>query len=291
MAAVRLSFTWFGTSKSLSVEQKQQAAEPFGAEAKSLSASKRLLDTSHPAFRAVTRVKSTATNLWRGLSLPYPESGIRLIRQDDVERFDAQMTDLRVELDEAVEQLDRTFDELKSQARERLGRLYNPGDYPDSLRGLFAVEWDFPSVEPPNFLRELSPELYQAELQRVQSRFDEAVQLAEQAFTDELAKLVSHLADRLAGDTDGKPKVFRDSAVGNLREFFDRFKHLGVRSNDELDRLVSDCQQLVSGVDPQSLRDNASLRQVVTQGLGQIQSSLDELLVDKPRRAIIRKPR
>jgi hypothetical protein len=291
MAAARLSFTWFGTRKSLSVEQKQQAAEPFGAEAKSLSASKRLLDTSHPAFRAVTRVKSTATNLWRGLSLPYPESGIRLIRQDDVERFDAQMTDLRVELDEAVEQLDRTFDELRSQARERLGRLFNHGDYPDSLRGLFAVEWDFPSCEPPQFLRELSPELYQAELQRVQSRFDEAVQLAEQAFTDELARLVNHLSERLAGEVDGKPKVFRDTAVGNLREFFDRFRHLGVRSNDELDRLVGQCQQLVSGVDPQSLRDNSSLRQVVAKGLGTIQSSLDDMLVDKPRRAIIRKPR
>jgi hypothetical protein len=291
MAAVRLSFTWFGTRKSLSVEQKQQAAEPFGAEAKSLSASKRLLDTSHPAFRAVTRVKSMATSLWRGMTLPYPESGIRLIRQDDVERFDAQMTDLRDELDEAVEHLDRTFGELKRHAQEHLGRLYNPGDYPDSLRGLFAVEWDFPSVEPPNFLRELSPELYRAELQRVQSRFDEAVQLAEQAFTDELAKLVSHLAERLAGDADGKPKIFRDSAIGNLREFFERFKHLGVRSSEDLDRLVHDCQQLVSGVDPQSLRDNASLRQVVEQGLGQIQSSLDELLVDKPRRAIIRKPR
>ena len=63
------------------------------------------------------------------------------------------------------------------------------------------------------------------------ARFEEAVQLAEQAFTEELSRLVSHLTERLAGSDDGKPKVFRDSAVENLQEFFSRFRHLNVRSS------------------------------------------------------------
>ena len=54
MAAVKLSFTWLGTRKTLTVEQKNQAADSFGAEGKFLSAGKKLLDTSHPAFKAVT---------------------------------------------------------------------------------------------------------------------------------------------------------------------------------------------------------------------------------------------
>ena len=44
MAAVRVSIRWFGTRKSLTVEQKAEAAEPFNAEAKFLSAGKKLLD-------------------------------------------------------------------------------------------------------------------------------------------------------------------------------------------------------------------------------------------------------
>ena len=58
MAAVRLSFTWFGVRKSLSLEQKSQAADTFGAAGNYLSAGKKLLDTSHPAFRTVTSVRS-----------------------------------------------------------------------------------------------------------------------------------------------------------------------------------------------------------------------------------------
>jgi hypothetical protein len=289
MAAVRLSFMWFGVRKSLSAEQKSQAADTFGAEGNYLSAGKKLFDTSHPAFRAVTAVRSRAVSLWRGMSVPYPEPGIRLIRQDDVSAFDVQMTSLRDELQETVRQLDQHFSELRSAARQRLGRLYNSTDYPDSLRGLFKLEYDFPAVEPPDYLRHLSPALYEQEKARVAARFDEAVQLAEEAFTGELARLVSHLAERISGQDDGKPKIFRDSAIANLTEFFQRFGQLKVRSNDQLDDLVAQAQQVVQGVEPQALRDSASLRQHVATQLAGVQSVLDGLLVDRPRRNILRR--
>ena len=38
MAAVRVSFTWMGTQKSLNPDQKARAAEAFGAEGRYLSA-------------------------------------------------------------------------------------------------------------------------------------------------------------------------------------------------------------------------------------------------------------
>lgn len=289
MAAVRLSFTWFGARKSLSVEQKTRAADAFGAEGNYLSAGKKLFDTAHPAFRAVTGVRHRATALWRGMSLPYPEPGIRLIRQEDVSMFDVQMTTLRAELVQAVQELDHHFTELQSAARQRLGRLYCSEDYPSSLLGLFQLEYDFPSVEPPDYLRQLSPALYEQEKARVSGRFDEAVRLAEEAFVSELAKLVSHLTERISGHEDGKPKIFRDSAVENLSEFFQRFRQLNVRSNEQLDQLVAQARQIVRGVEPQQLRDSVSLRQHVATELAAVQSVLDGLLIDRPRRNILRR--
>jgi adenine/guanine phosphoribosyltransferase-like PRPP-binding protein len=44
MTAVRLSFTWFGTRKTLSQEQKAEAADAFGADGPFLSAGKKLLE-------------------------------------------------------------------------------------------------------------------------------------------------------------------------------------------------------------------------------------------------------
>jgi hypothetical protein len=291
MAAARLSFTWLGTRKTLTVEQKNQAADSFGAEGKFLSAGKKLLDTAHPAFKAVTAIKGRCQSYWRAVSLPYPEPGIRLIRQLSIDEFDAKIGTFHQELTEAVDELDRHYAELRSAARSRLGDLFDPSDYPTSLLGLFGIEHDYPSVEPPSYLRQLNPELYEQECQRMQARFEEAVQLAESAFTEELSKLVEHLSERLSGEVDGKAKVFRDTAITNLTEFFERFRSLNVRSNEQLDELVGRTQQLVGGVEPQQLRDSTTLRQRLVTQLAGVQSSLDGLMVDRPRRNILRRPR
>lgn len=182
MAAMRLGFTWFGTRKTLSNEQKAQAAESFGAAGQFLSAGKKLIDTRHPKFKAVTAVRTQAQSYWKGVSLPFPEPGLRLIRQDELDQISDRMGRFRAELEGEVAELDHHFEELKLAARERLGDLFNDCDYPASLDGLFEINWDYPSVEPPEYLKRLSSELYAQECQRVQTRFDEALQAAEQAF-------------------------------------------------------------------------------------------------------------
>jgi len=291
MAATRVSVSWFGTRKSLTPQQKAEAAEPFGAEAGFLSAGKKLLDTSAPAFKAVTAVRNRAKKYWASVSLPYPEPGVRLIRQTKIDRFATQMTEFQDELRTAVEGLDQGYHELKRRARERLGSLFNPHDYPESMIGLFEIAYDFPSLEPPDYLQQLNPQLYEAECQRVRARFDEAVKMAEEAFIAELASLVSHLTERLSGEDDGKPKVFRDSAIENLTQYFQRFRQLNVRSNDQLDRLVADAQRIIRGIEPQTLRDDQGLRQHVATEMSRVQSALDGLLIDRPRRNILRRPK
>src|SRR5260370_15961440 len=285
MAGVRVAFTWLGVRKTLTPEQRAQAAEPFDAEGPFLSAAKKLSDTKPPAFRAVTAVRGKIGAYWKSLTLPYPEPGLRLIPQERLEAFAEQMTDFKTELDVAVTNLDRHYSELKAAAAERLGRLFCADDYPASLAGLFDVQWDFPSVEPPDYLMQLSPALYEQERARVAARFEEAVQLAEQAFLDEFSKLVGHLCERISND---EGKVFRDSAVNNLVEFFERFRMLDVRSNAQLDELVVRAQRAVRGVAAQDLRDSPSMRQRVGAQLGQVQSSLDQVLIDPPLRRIVR---
>ena len=130
MAAMRLQFTWFGTRKSLSPQQKEEAANPFGAAGQFLSAGKKLFDTRHPRFKAVTAVRHRATAYFQGTSLPYPEPAVRLVRQDDVEGLQTRMGQFAEELAAAVAALDEEFDQLRFAARAQLGRLYCEADYP-----------------------------------------------------------------------------------------------------------------------------------------------------------------
>ena len=287
-AAVRVSFTWFGVRKTLTPEQKSQAAESFGAEGEFLSAGKKLLDTKHHAYKKVTAVRGQVLHYWKGQTLPYPEPGIRLIHQDKIEAFNQQMVDFKDELQEAVAQLDEHYEELKAAAQRRLGDLFNPADYPPALTGLFDLAWEFPNVQPSDYLLQLNPIIYEQEKARVAARFEEAVRLAEQAFVNEFAGLVSHVTERLSTNPEGEQKVFRDSVIGNLTEFFERFRQLNVNSSPQLDDLVAQVQRVVHGVQPQELRSNDSLRQHITSALVGVQATLDGMLVDRPRRRIVR---
>jgi len=131
MAAVRVCLSWLGTKKTLTAEQRAEAAEPFGTDVRFLSAGKRLLDISHPAFKAVTAVRGKVLAFTKSMSLSYPEPGIRLIRQDKIDEFSAKMGGYQQELAEAVENLDRHYSELKTTARQpRAAAARCHGDVP-----------------------------------------------------------------------------------------------------------------------------------------------------------------
>ena len=289
MAAVKLAFTWLGVRKTLAPEQRTTAARAFHADRELLSASKLILDTKNAAYRNVARVRSEASGYWRAETLPFPEAGLRLLPQAKLPAFDSRMAQYRQELRDAASELASQYDTMKSEAERRLGTLFNASDYPSTLDGLFDLEVTYPAIEPPQYLVSLHPDVYQQEQARVRERFESAVELAEQAFATELQRLTAHLAERLTGLHDGQPKVFRDSAVENLREFFERFRRLNIRSSPDLDALVEQAQQTINGVEPQTLRDSNRLRQMVARDFEQIQASVGEMLVDRPRRNILRR--
>jgi len=103
MAAVKLSFTWLGVRKTLAPEQRTTAARAFDADRELLSASKLILDTKNPAYRAVAAVRSEASTYWRTVTLPFPEAGIRLLPQSSLGLFAQTMQTYRERLQEAAQ--------------------------------------------------------------------------------------------------------------------------------------------------------------------------------------------
>jgi hypothetical protein len=63
---------------------------------------------------------------------------------------------------------------------------------------------------------------------------------------------------------------------------------LNVRSSRELDDLVEQAQRLVRGVTPQALRDDGGLRQAVAAEMARVRTDLEALIVERPRRRIVR---
>lgn len=76
----------------------------------------------------------------------------------------------------------------------------------------------------------------------VPARFDEAMRPAEQAFLDELPKRLSNLGERLYGDMDSEPKVFRETALTKLSQFIQPIRVKSIHSNGQRDDLLQRAQ-------------------------------------------------
>lgn len=284
--ACRYHQSRFGVSKAVSKSQKQQAADTFGADSGAVSMSKKLLDTKDPAYKGVTDCLHRMKMYWISTTVPYPDRGIRLIRRGFIEEFETKMKEFQSQLEEAVDVLEGQYERMLEARKESMGELFNIRDYPDSIKPEFEVSWDFTSVEPPDYLKQLNPELYKREQEKVAKRLEQAVEMAESGFVNEFKKFVASLYDKLAGGDDGKRKVIRDSAVNNIHDFIAKFKSLNIGSNQELEGLVNQCEDLVDGVTPEELRKSNELKDILADGLGKIDKQIDEMIVDKPTRSI-----
>ena len=284
---VRLEKSQFGLSRAVTDEQRERMADLFHAEGESVRATKRLLNKRHEAYLRVTGLLNRAREIWQESTVPYPEPGLRLIKREAIEQFDARMQAIKVEMLEAVGALDTIYrDQLLPDARTALGQLFDVADYPASLADEFGLEWGYRSVDPPEYLRQVSPRLYEQEQERIRARFEEAIALAEQAFTNEFSNMVQHMVDRLTPGPDGKAKTFRDTAVTNLRDFFQRFQSLDIGSNAELNELVAEAQRAVEGVDVAKLRKDTIARDQIRGAMQGLSQRLEQMMVERPKRKI-----
>jgi hypothetical protein len=279
-AAVRLRTRSFGTRRKLPKHRIAQAAEVFDADARRVFASKTLLDTKAPVYKGVTGTLSRAKQYWRACTVPYPDAGIRLIQRSRIESFQNQMAVYVSDLDRDLAELRDAYKELRDKASVELGDLFDDADYPVDITSEFGLSWEFPTLAVPEYLKQLNPQLYEAEMARLESRFEEAVRLNEQQLAEELAKLTGNLLDKLTGDN----KVIRASAVANFDEFFQRFSDMSTGANPALAEAVEAARKVVGNVDPTQLRKDAGHRQTVADAMQAVQTALDAVLVDRPAR-------
>ncbi len=289
--ATRVSFTWLGISSSVSDQIKDKMISTLtnqetGAKAdnRSYSAKKTLYKLKLPPLRAMTGIKREIKKYWEYVTLPYTEPGIRLLKRDKLEEFNERMQRYQNELAEKALAVQYARDAIIQDAAQRLQHGFDITDYPQNLAALFGVEWSFPSIDPPDYLKTLNPQVYEQEKQRAESRLNEAIALAESAFLEQLNDLTESLHHSLTDLPDGKSRVLKVKTVSNLTEFFTHFKEMRIGSNSELDAVIQKAEQLIKGVSREDLKDSAVLRKEIASGLAQIKQDLVPLITVAPRR-------
>lgn len=244
--------------------EKAHAAHDAGRFNK-LLVSKALLDP-------IAKLAGQVRDYHYSVTLPWSDTGARLLPSKLFMAYTDKLRTFRQEFERLVQAMVHQYPTEVQAARNRLGTMYNPGDYPEpwQLKDRFQIALDFTPVPSAQDFRldvsaEAQDELRASVTAAVAAKQAQAVK----ATFARVREVVSKIAERLSDDK----AVFKDSLIDNARDLCDVLDALNITGDEQL----ADVQRMVQNeliVSPFALRNDLTLRREVARRANAILSLL-----------------
>jgi hypothetical protein len=209
-------------------------------------------------------------------TLPWSDSGLRLLPTANFIKFTDRMDAFSAEFDLLVEEFVKVYPTLITAQAMALGDMFKRSEYPtpDSIAAKFAFKVNYMPVPTAGDFRVDVGNAAQMELQ--QRLTEVANERVENAMNEVWASLGDHLrrmSDRLTVDNvDGEEKTrrFHDSLVEGAVDLCDRIKVLNVVGDPALEKARSELAMILVGLTPKDLRKNEAIRDDVKKNVDAI---------------------
>ena len=216
---------------------------------------KRLLPKA--AFAALTATMSKArTSHYEG-SLPWDDQGCRLLTVANYEHYTALLDGLCERMVRERARFIEDYDDNIDQARLDLGKLFRIEDYPskEALQGKFGIRYRIiPVPDADHFMAKLASDDTERLKRDIERQIEERLHDAVGDLYRRLGEAVERVSERLHEDENGKPLVFRDSMIENIRGLVDVVPRLNIFGDDTLARLCEQVKDRIASADPNMLR-------------------------------------
>jgi hypothetical protein len=293
--AVLLSLTIhrFGISKKVKSTEVQSDASP-----EMIRVSKKIFASKE--YDAICKHDGKFTRLLSDLALPSLfRSGVYAVPLGLIDRVDREMIaylDARVLLvDEFVRWYTREiWTKIETgeacESERLLGSLFEQNNYlsPETVRARFGVDYRFVSTSLPEKLRQIRADIWARESARAHAEIDSFTESVKGVLRESMRDLLAHAVEKLKPTAEGKQQIFRDSLVGNVRQFLETFQARNIADDVELAAICQQVDGLLSGVTPDALRADGSLRDEVRSQFQGITTQLDSMIIERPGRKLRR---
>jgi hypothetical protein len=249
-----------------------------------IKASKDLIEKDY--LKPINDIRNEATTYLYNKSLPFPIRGINFAPKGMIQEIDERLKEFRNIFNARTDSFIDQFTEIRDQARSYLGKYWDEDDYPENIRAKFGFSWRFFIMDSPNGKSLITPEMVAEEQEKFIQTINSFKVMAINSLRTRFAELVDHLVERLNGKNDGKKKIFRNSVIDNFKPFLEDFEKLNINDDQELARLVEQCQEILNGIRPEELRTSEGFRDAIRSSMEQVQNQMDYWLIDRPARAI-----
>ena len=219
---------------------------------------KRLLPKA--AFAALTATMSAARSTHYEQSLPWDDQGSRLLTVANYECYTGLLEGLRERMVRERARFIEDYDDNIDQARLDLGRLFRIEDYPskEALHGKFGIRHRIvPVPDADHFMAKLASDDTERVKRDIERQTEERLHDAVGDLYRRLGEAVDRVSERLQEDGEGKPLVFRDTMIANIRDLVDVVPRLNIFGDDRLAQLCEQVKEKISHADPDTLRPSS----------------------------------
>ena len=204
------------------------------------------------AFAALTAPVSACRTAHYENTVPWDDQGSRLLTVANYEHYAELMNGFR-ERARFIEDYDVNVD----QARLDLGKLFRIEDYPskEALQDKFSIRYRItPVQDAEQFMAKLATDDVDRVKRDIEQQIEERLHDAVGDLYRRFGEAVEWVSERLQEDDNGKPLVFRDSMISNIRDLVDVVPRLNICGDDERARLCEQVKDKIASVEPDSLR-------------------------------------
>ena len=259
-----------------------EVADQKNANKRAVKVLKTVIDTTHPAYKAVKTARGALYNVFAAETAPWSEDGWYIIKAKGYDRFTEVMREKTDAFDVAVGDFLKVYPELVDQAPDRLGDLFDADLFPsvEACKELFYSDIEVrPVPEAGDFRVAMSADDKQKITAQIQRNNDKRVSEVTTECFDRAYSVVSNMVERLeAFDPDKKGAKLYDSLVGNVRDIAELLPSLNVGDDPRLEQLAKEIGQRLTETDTDTLKRDEGKRKEVAADAREIMNQIDDFI-------------
>jgi hypothetical protein len=272
---LRLSISMYTGRKSDKKTQKQVISDK-GATNKGAASVYKSLFAGDDDLEAINTLQARARREIAAVTLPWSDSGERLVSTRNFFEVSKALSSLRDEFDQTVALFVRNYTVKVGNAAFVLGDLFDRTEYPDpaEITHKFSFNYSFEPVPSQNDFRvDLNNETVQVLREHYQKAASDRLKVAVGEVWARVIEETTRLRDKMIIPEHGTRPRIHASTFEGFKSLIDSLDALNITNDPQLEHTRVQLKNAVDAVDIDSLRESDNVRNAVRE---QMQSVLDK---------------
>lgn len=213
-------------------------------------------------------------------TLPWMNEGMRILPAKNLAPYMKKMREFKKQADDAAETFLNNYADYILEAKQSLGKMFNPADYPtkESIRDKFGFHI---VVMPIPEIKDWRVDISKKDLDALKKQAMEDIAETQKDAMLDLWKRLHTVVARVKERLDKDDGIFRDSLIENITEVLDVLPALNITDDPELNKVATEVKSKLAKVTPGVLRENSTARKQVAKDADTIMKKMDLFMKKK----------